>query len=203
TRVEMRQIGIRHETKMIGGVGICGREFCCASFLQGFDPVSIKMAKTQNLPLNPNKISGICGRLLCCLTYEHGIYLELAKGMPLLGKLCDTPAGQGKVVRRDILSRTVTVVFPDNTQLEFKISELEQHRLQPKKKPKSSATHSPKQKRFGSKSGTEKKRYEHSTASKDNADRPKDRTKEKNLKTKGKNRRNKGRYAQSKAKKNK
>jgi len=197
TRVEMRQIGIRHETKMIGGVGICGREFCCASFLQGFDPVSIKMAKTQNLPLNPNKISGICGRLLCCLTYEYGIYLELAKDMPLLGKLCDTPAGQAKVVRQDILSRTVTVVLSDNTQLEFKISELEQHRLQQKKKPKSSAksiTHSPKQKRSGSKPGTEKKRQEHSTASKDNASRPKDRAK-------GKNKHNKGRGVQSKAKK--
>jgi len=200
TRVEMRQIGIRHETKMIGGVGNCGREFCCASFLQGFDPVSIKMAKAQNLPLNPNKISGICGRLLCCLTYEYGIYLEFAKDMPLLGKPCDTPAGQGKVVRRDILRQTVTVVFPDDTQLEFKISELEQHRLQQKKKPKSS-TRSPKHKRSGSKPGTEKKRQEHSTASKDNASRPKDRTKEKNLKAKGKNRRNKGRYAQSKAKK--
>ncbi|MEA1867956.1 MAG: regulatory iron-sulfur-containing complex subunit RicT [Thermodesulfobacteriota bacterium] len=203
TRVEMRQIGIRHETKMIGGVGICGREFCCASFLQGFDPVSIKMAKTQNLPLNPNKISGICGRLLCCLTYEHGIYLELAKGMPLPGKFCDTPAGQGKVVRQDILSRTVTVVLSDNTQQEFKISELEQHRLQQKKKPKSSTTHSPKQKRSGSKPGTEQKRREHLTASKDNANRPKDRTKEKNLKAKEKNRRNKGRRSQSKAKKNK
>lgn len=206
TRVEMRQIGIRHETKMIGGVGICGREFCCASFLQGFDPVSIKMAKTQNLPLNPNKISGICGRLLCCLTYEYGTYLEFAKGMPLLGKPCDTPAGRGKVIRRDILSQTVTVVLPDNTQSEFKISEFEQHRLQQKKKPKSSAksiTHSPKQKRSGSKPGMEKKRQEHSTASKDNASRSKDRTKEKNLKTKGKNRHDKGGRAQSKAKKNK
>ncbi len=216
TRVEMRQIGIRHETKMIGGVGNCGREFCCASFLQGFDPVSIKMAKTQNLPLNPNKISGICGRLLCCLTYEYGTYLEFAKGMPLLGKPCDTPAGQGKVVRRDILRQTVTVVFSDDTQLEFKISELEQHRLRQKKKPKSSATdkrkqkqiktdksitHPPKQKRSGSKPRTGKKRPEHSTVSKDNAGRPKDKTKEKNLKAKGKNRRNKGRYAQSKAKK--
>ena len=209
-RVEMRQIGIRHETKMIGGIGNCGREFCCTSFFQGFDPVSIKMAKTQNLPLNPNKISGICGRLLCCLTYEYGTYLELAKGMPLLGKLCDTPAGQGKVVRRDTLSQTVTVVLPDNTQLEFKISELEQHRLRQKKKPKSSATdkrkqkqiktdkpivHSPKQKRSGSKPRTEQKRQERSTASKDNVSSPKDRAK-------GKNKHNKGRGVQSKAKKN-
>jgi cell fate regulator YaaT (PSP1 superfamily) len=217
TRVEMRQIGIRHETKMIGGIGNCGREFCCTSFFQGFDPVSIKMAKTQNLPLNPNKISGICGRLLCCLTYEYVTYLELAKDMPLLGKPCDTPAGQGKVLRRDILRQTVTVVFPDNSQLEFKNSELEQHRLRQKKKAKSSATdkrkqkqiktdkpivHSPKQKRSESKPGKEKKRQEHSTASKDNASRPKDITKEKNLKAKGKNRHAKGGRVQSKAKKN-
>jgi len=209
-RVEMRQIGIRHETKMIGGIGNCGREFCCTSFFQGFDPVSIKMAKTQNLPLNPNKISGICGRLLCCLTYEYGTYLELAKGMPLLGKPCDTPAGQGKVVRRDTLSQTVTVLLPDNTQIEFTISELEQHRLQQKEKPKSSATdkrkqkqiktdkpivHSPKQKRSGSKPRTEQKRQERSTASKDNVSSPKDRAK-------GKNKHNKGRGVQSKAKKN-
>jgi cell fate regulator YaaT (PSP1 superfamily) len=210
TRVEMRQIGIRHETKMIGGIGNCGREFCCTSFFQGFDPVSIKMAKTQNLPLNPNKISGICGRLLCCLTYEYGTYLELAKDMPLLGKPCDTPAGQGKVLRRDILRQTITVVFPDDKQLEFKNSELEQHRLRQKKNAKFSATdkrkqkqiktdksitHSPKQKRSGSKPGMEKKRQEHSTPSKDNASRPKDRAK-------GMNKHNKGRGVQSKAKKN-
>lgn len=217
TRVEMRQIGIRHETKMIGGIGCCGREFCCASFLKDFDPVSIKMAKTQNLPLNPSKISGICGRLLCCLTYEYGTYLELTKDMPLLGKLCDTPAGQGKVVRIGILSQTVTVVFPDNTQIEFKVSELEQHRLQQMKKPKSSAkdkrkqkqikmdktiTYSTKQERSGSNPEMEKNMQEQSIASKDNASRPKDRTKEKNLKAKGKSRRSKGGRSQSKATKN-
>ena len=208
TRVEMRQIGIRHETKMIGGIGNCGRELCCASFLQDFDPVSIKMAKSQNLPLNPNKISGICGRLLCCLTYEYGTYLELAKDMPLLGKPCDTPAGHGKVVRQDILRQTITVVFPDDTQLEFKNSELEQHRLQQKKKTKSSATdkrkqkqtdkpivRSSRQKQSESKPGTGKKRPERSTASKDNGGRPKDSAKRKN-------KRNKRGRTQSKAKKN-
>jgi cell fate regulator YaaT (PSP1 superfamily) len=214
TRVEMRQIGIRHETKMVGGVGCCGREFCCASFLQDFDPVSIKMAKTQNLPLNPSKISGICGRLLCCLTYEYETYLELTKGLPLLGKLCDTPAGQGKVVRIGILRQTVTVVLSDNTQIEFKISELEQHRLQQKKKPKSSAkdkrkqkqikmdktiTYSTKQERSESEPGTEKNMQEQSIEPKDNAIRPKDVTKGKNLKAKGKSRRNKGGRSQSKA----
>jgi cell fate regulator YaaT (PSP1 superfamily) len=188
TRVEMHQIGIRHETKMIGGIGNCGREFCCASFLKDFDPVSIKMAKSQNLPLNPNKISGICGRLLCCLTYENETYLELAKDMPPLGKPCDTPAGQGKLVRQDILRQTITVVLSDDTQVEFKISELEQYRLQKKKRAKSltkdkrkqkqikadkSIAHSPKQKRSESKPEAEKKEPDRSITSKDSTGCPK------------------------------
>jgi cell fate regulator YaaT (PSP1 superfamily) len=86
TRVEMRQIGVRHETQMIGGLGPCGRELCCASFLNKFDSVSIKMAKTQDLPLNPAKISGLCNRLLCCLTYEYETYKAMKKGMPRLGR---------------------------------------------------------------------------------------------------------------------
>ncbi len=86
TRVEMRQIGVRHETKMIGGVGTCGRELCCSSFINRFDSVSIKMAKEQELPLNPNKISGVCNRLLCCLTYEYGSYKRQRKKMPKPGK---------------------------------------------------------------------------------------------------------------------
>jgi cell fate regulator YaaT (PSP1 superfamily) len=114
---------------MIGGIGNCGRELCCASFLQDFDPVSIKMAKNQNLPLNPNKISGICGRLLCCLTYENETYVELAQDVPVVGKPCCTPTGDGKIVRQDILRQTSTVAFPDDTQLEFKNSELDQCRL--------------------------------------------------------------------------
>lgn len=204
TRVEMHQIGIRHETKMIGGIGACGREFCCASFLKDFDPVSIKMAKSQNLPLNPNKISGICGRLLCCLTYEYEIYLELTKGMPLLGKPCDSPAGQGKVVRRDILRQTIIVALPDDTQLEFKNSELKQYRLQKKKRASSltkdnkkqiktdrSIGRSPKQKQSESKPGAEKKGPERSATPKDNVGRPKDRANMKNLKAKGRNKRKK------------
>ncbi len=182
TRVEMHQIGIRHETKMIGGIGNCGRELCCASFLKDFDPVSIKMAKCQNLPLNPNKISGICGRLLCCLTCEYETYLELAKNMPPLGKPCNTPAGQGKVVRQDILRQTVTVALSDATQVEFKISELEQYKKKKarsliknnkkQRKPDRSITRSPKQKQSENKPGAEKRRPKHSTASKDNAGRP-------------------------------
>ena len=86
TRVEIRQIGVRHETKMLGGIGCCGRELCCSSFIKNFAPVSIKMAKEQNLPLNPAKISGVCNRLLCCLTYEYETYQRLRKDMPKPGK---------------------------------------------------------------------------------------------------------------------
>lgn len=86
TRVEMRQVGVRHETKMIGGIGTCGRELCCSSFITNFDSVSIKMAKEQDLPLNPTKISGLCNRLLCCLTYEYDTYKKMRKNMPKVGK---------------------------------------------------------------------------------------------------------------------
>jgi cell fate regulator YaaT (PSP1 superfamily) len=127
-RVEMRQIGIRHEAKMLGGIGGCGRELCCASFLKNFDPISIKMAKTQNLPLNPAKISGLCGRLLCCLTYEYDTYLNLKRDMPTLGKPCDTPAGEGKVVRQNILRHTVTVEIASGGQVEFDAQELKKCR---------------------------------------------------------------------------
>jgi hypothetical protein len=119
TRVEMRQIGIRHEAKMLGGMGSCGRELCCSSYLKGFDPISIKMAKAQNLPLNPSKISGLCGRLLCCLTYEYNTYLALKKELPTLGKPCRTPAGEGKVVRQNILKQTITVALPDGGIADF------------------------------------------------------------------------------------
>ncbi len=124
-RVEMRQIGIRHEAKLIGGIGCCGRELCCASFLSGFDPISIKMAKAQNLPLNPNKISGFCGRLLCCLTYEYETYKEMAQDLPGLGKACETPDGQGKVVRHNIFRQAVTVAMPDGTFVEYTMDQLD------------------------------------------------------------------------------
>lgn len=86
TRVEMRQVGVRHETKMIGGLGVCGRELCCSSFMKKFDSVSIKMAKEQDLPLNPTKISGVCNRLLCCLTYEYDTYRSQRRKMPKVGR---------------------------------------------------------------------------------------------------------------------
>ncbi len=124
-RVEMRQIGIRHEAKLVGGIGCCGRELCCASFLTSFDSISIKMAKAQNLPLNPNKISGLCGRLLCCLTYEYKTYKEMSQNLPTLGKACQTPTGQGKVIRQNIFKQAVTVAMPDGSIIEYTMEELE------------------------------------------------------------------------------
>ena len=110
TRVEIRQIGVRHETKMVGGIGCCGRELCCSSFIKNFAPVSIKMAKEQSLPLNPTKISGVCNRLLCCLTYEYDTYHALRKGMPKPGKALFSEAGELKVIQTNVLKGTVTVV---------------------------------------------------------------------------------------------
>lgn len=129
TRVEMCQIGIRHEAKMTGGIGSCGRVLCCTSFLKSFDPVSIKMAKVQNLPLNPNKISGFCGRLLCCLTFEYDTYREYAKHLPSMGNMCDSPSGEGKVVRRNILKRTVSLATEQNGVVEFSNQELEDFKM--------------------------------------------------------------------------
>ncbi len=108
-RVEMRQIGVRNETKITGGIGSCGRQLCCATFMQSFTPVSVKMAKEQNLSLNPNKISGLCGRLMCCLAYEFPVYMECKKGMPKLGKRVASPAGEGKVIRQNVMAGRVTV----------------------------------------------------------------------------------------------
>lgn len=110
TRVEMRQVGVRHETKMIGGIGSCGRELCCASYLDNFAPVSIKMAKEQSLPLNPTKISGICNRLLCCLTYEFPMYREIRKGMPRCGKNISIDDKTFRVIKQNILEESVTVI---------------------------------------------------------------------------------------------
>ena len=108
-RIELRQIGVRDEAKMLGGIGSCGRDLCCHSWLSDFQPVSIKMAKVQNLSLNPSKISGICGRLMCCLKYENDIYMEFRKGMPDIGEKVRTPDGFGKVVDTNLLERDVKV----------------------------------------------------------------------------------------------
>ncbi len=108
-RIELRQIGVRDEAKMIGGLGICGRPFCCSQFLDGFMPVSIKMAKTQNLSLNPTKISGTCGRLMCCLKYEQNSYEDAAKRMPKLESFVQTPDGPGNVKGVELLRERVKV----------------------------------------------------------------------------------------------
>ena len=109
TRIELRQIGVRDKAKMVGGLGICGRPFCCASFLDDFQPVSIKMAKTQNLSLNPAKISGTCGRLMCCLKYEQDAYEDLLRTSPKAESFVDTPDGRGTVVEIDLLRQRVKV----------------------------------------------------------------------------------------------
>ena len=109
TRIELRQIGVRDKAKMVGGLGICGRPFCCASFLEEFQPVSIKMAKTQNLSLNPTKISGTCGRLMCCLKYEQEAYEDLIKTAPKAESFVDTPDGRGTVVDVNLLRQSVKV----------------------------------------------------------------------------------------------
>ena len=113
TRIELRQIGVRDKAKMVGGLGICGRPFCCATFLDDFQPVSIKMAKTQNLSLNPTKISGTCGRLMCCLKYEQDAYEDLIRTSPKMDSFVDTPEGRGTVVEIDLLRQRVKVRMED------------------------------------------------------------------------------------------
>ena len=116
TRIELRQIGVRDKAKMVGGLGICGRPFCCASFLDDFQPVSIKMAKTQNLSLNPTKISGTCGRLMCCLKYEQDTYESLIRSSPKPESFVDTPEGRGTVVEVDILRQRVKVQMENDPE---------------------------------------------------------------------------------------
>ena len=113
TRIELRQIGVRDKAKMVGGLGICGRTFCCATFLDDFQPVSIKMAKTQNLSLNPTKISGTCGRLMCCLKYEQDAYEDLIRSAPKAESFVDTPEGRGTVTDVDLLRQRVRVRMED------------------------------------------------------------------------------------------
>ena len=132
TRIELRQIGVRDEAKMMGGLGMCGRPVCCAQFLGDFQPVSIKMAKEQNLSLNPTKISGICGRLMCCLKYEEDHYEATRKRMPRIGRDVMTPDGAGTVVDLNILKETVRVRIPKGDSTEQKDYPLEDvQRMQP------------------------------------------------------------------------
>lgn len=118
-RIELRQIGVRDEAKLFGGFGVCGRELCCATFLKDFEPVMIKMAKEQGLPLNPPKISGLCGRLMCCLSYEYATYSELSKGLPKEGESFTTEQGKGKVVSVNKLKGMCAVELEDGRVVQF------------------------------------------------------------------------------------
>ncbi|RXZ01068.1 PSP1 domain-containing protein [Fictibacillus sp. S7] len=125
TRIELRQIGVRDEAKMLGGIGPCGRMLCCSTFLGDFEPVSIKMAKDQNLSLNPAKISGLCGRLMCCLKYENDYYEEVKKELPDVGEYIATPDGRGRVVGLNMLEKLVQVDLPELEKVtEYTIDEL-------------------------------------------------------------------------------
>ncbi len=124
TRIEMRQIGVRDEAKLLDGVGKCGRQLCCTSWLREFTPVSIRMAKNQQLPLNPDEISGVCGRLLCCLSYEDLHYKEQNKKMPKLGAEVVTPQGMGRVRHVHPLKETVTVMLENSVLSEFAVADL-------------------------------------------------------------------------------
>jgi len=118
-RIELRQIGVRDEARMFGGFGSCGRELCCARFLRDFEPVTIKMAKEEGLPLNPPKISGLCGRLMCCLSFEYETYRLLSKGLPREGERVHTQQGKGKVISVNVFKRSATVELEDGTQIDI------------------------------------------------------------------------------------
>lgn len=125
TRIELRQIGVRDEAKMLGGIGPCGRMLCCSTFLGDFEPVSIKMAKDQNLSLNPTKISGLCGRLMCCLKYENDEYESAKELLPDLGEIIKTPNGKGKVVGLNILERVLQIeLIEQDRVLEYTLDEI-------------------------------------------------------------------------------
>jgi cell fate regulator YaaT (PSP1 superfamily) len=120
TRIELRQIGVRDESKMIGGLGPCGRTMCCASYLGDFEPVSIKMAKEQNLSLNPSKISGVCGRLMCCLNYEENTYEDIRRKTPAVGSMVRTVDGKGEVVNTNTLHESIKVKLNIDDEIEVR-----------------------------------------------------------------------------------
>jgi len=135
TRVEMRQVGVRHETKMIGGIGTCGRELCCSSFIKKFDSVSIKMAKEQDLPLNPSKISGVCNRLLCCLTYEYETYKKQRKGMPRPGKQIRIGESTFRVKRQNPLQESILAENDNGEDIVLQKDDWKMYRYVKKKDP--------------------------------------------------------------------
>jgi len=125
TRIELRQIGVRDEAKITGGLGPCGREFCCKSFLGDFQPVSIKMAKEQNLSLNPTKISGVCGRLMCCLRYECDHYEDTRSSMPEVGARAATVEGEGRIISVSVMKNSVSVELDNGKTMDFPVEEVE------------------------------------------------------------------------------
>jgi cell fate regulator YaaT (PSP1 superfamily) len=150
-RIELRQIGVRDEAKLLGGLGRCGQTLCCTTWLTEFSPVSIKMAKAQDLPLSPMDISGVCGRLLCCLAYESDHYAEAKKRLPKRGKVIDTPQGRGTVIRLDVIKESVHVELENQVIAEFSHEELmagpAPQKRQPEPAPKGSPEPSPKRSR--------------------------------------------------------
>lgn len=124
TRIEMKQIGVRHKAKMVGGLGPCGRYLCCSSSMGNFEPVSIKMAKKQNLFLNPAKISGMCGRLMCCLSYEYDYYNDLIKDIPKVGKEINTIKGKGKVIRQNVLKESLTILTDSEEEIDISYDDI-------------------------------------------------------------------------------
>ena len=133
SRIELRQIGVRDETGIYGGIGVCGQQLCCSRFLKEFNSINVKMAKEQDLALTPTTISGVCGRLKCCLKYEHEGYVELEKGMPRKGEMCDTPDGRGRITDRNLLTRKVSVTMENGNILTFHIDNI---KVLPKEKNK-------------------------------------------------------------------
>jgi len=127
-KIEMRQVGIRNQAKMCGGMGRCGQQICCSSFLEKFEHVSIRMAKEQNLSLNPTKISGQCGRLMCCLNYENEVYKDLKKKYPKIGKTVKTKDGKGKVIRHNVICGRLSVRLDNRSDVEVKIDDIIQEK---------------------------------------------------------------------------
>src|SRR6056297_2027708 len=127
TRIELRQIGVRDEAKMIGGIGPCGRRTCCDTFLRDFQPISIKMAKKQDLSLNPSKISGLCGRLMCCLEYESKTYKKLKEIMPNVGETVDLEIGEGEIVDRNLVKKTIKVDIGGEDYIEVDVEDLDEY----------------------------------------------------------------------------
>jgi len=125
TRIEMRQVGIRNQAKMCGGIGRCGREICCSAFIEKFEPVSIKMAKQQGLSLNPTKISGQCGRLMCCLTYENKTYQQLKSSFPKVGKTIQAKNKKGKVIRHNVIGGRIAIRLGDGTEMEIGVDDID------------------------------------------------------------------------------